>query len=63
VLASADDGENIVIHAFGRLACVKFISDEAPKKATARESMHVEASAARIFNEKAVLVRTHRPAP
>jgi hypothetical protein len=25
--------------------------------------MDVEASAARIFNEKAVLVRTHKPAP
>ena len=62
-LPGANNRENMIIHALGPLAGIELVASEARQEAPASEPMDVEASAARIFNEKAVLVRTHRPAP
>jgi hypothetical protein len=62
-LAGAKEHEHMVVHALGQLACVELIAGLAREETPAPEPMDVEASAARIFNEKAVLVRTHKPAP
>jgi hypothetical protein len=53
----------MVIYALRQLARVELITKQAPQQAPANKSMHLETRAARVFNEKAVLVRTHRPAP
>jgi hypothetical protein len=50
----------MVIYALRQLARVELITGEAPEEPPANKSMHLETRAARVFNEKAVLVRTHR---
>jgi hypothetical protein len=62
-LSGPDNREDMVIDALRQLARVELITKQAPQQAPANKSMHLETRAARVFNEKAVLVRTHRPAP
>jgi hypothetical protein len=53
----------MIIYALRQLPRVELITGEASQEAPANKSMHLETRAARVFNEIALLVCTHRPAP
>ena len=53
----------MIIHALHQLASIELVASLAREETPASETVDLEASAARIFNQKAAFVRTHRPAP
>lgn len=63
MLSAPNNCEDVAIYALRQFASVELVPGEARKETPANKSMHVKASAARIFNEKTVDIRTHRPAP
>ena len=62
-LFRGNNSEDMIIHRLHQLASIELVASLAREETPASETVDLEASAARIFNEKTVFVRTHRPAP